>query len=102
MRNSLLLAPMTVVTEFPASRIALDCSSNGAIMTLPPTQRTLPNFLISDGLPSGPVMLSMLAPSARVASPLVVLPTSWKANDTVPFCLLMSLMVNGMRSPLTP
>jgi hypothetical protein len=93
---------MTVVTELPASRIAFDCSSNGAIMTLPPTQRTLPNLLISDGLPKGPVMLSMLVPLARVARPFVVLPTSWNANEIVPFFASMSLMVSGILSPLTP
>jgi hypothetical protein len=32
----------------------------------------------------------------------VVLPTSWKANETVPFTLSYPQIVNGMRSPVLP
>jgi len=71
----------------PAAFMAFTCNNKGAIITLPPTQRTLPNFLTSEGLPSGPVTLSMHSPRFSKPSPFVVLPTSWKAKDTVPFAL---------------
>jgi len=47
-------------------------------------------------------MLSIEVPSFNVASSLVVLPTSWKANEIVPFLAFMSLMVSGILSPFTP
>ena len=100
--NSFVLAPRIVVTLLPAAFMALTCNSNGAIITLPPTQRTLPKFLTSDGLPSGPVTLSIHSPSFSKPSAFVVLPTSWKANDTVPFALSYSQIVRGIRSPALP
>ncbi len=74
--NGWLRAPKTVVTWLPASFRALDCNSKGAIMTLPPTQRTLPKFLISLGFPSGPVTLSISWPGSNLPRSFVVLPTS--------------------------
>jgi hypothetical protein len=82
--------------------MALTCNSNGAIITLPPTQRTLPKFLTSDGLPSGPVTLSIHSPWFSKPSAFVVLPTSWKTNDTVPFAVSYPEIVRGIRSPALP
>ena len=100
--NSFVLAPRIVVTLLPASFMALTCNSSGAIITLPPTQRTLPKFLTSEGLPSGPVTLSMHSPSFSKPSDFVVLPTSWKANETVPLAVSYPQIVKGIRSPSLP
>ena len=82
--------------------MAFACNNNGAIITLPPTHRTLPKFFTSDGLPSGPVTLSIHSPWFRVPSIFVVLPTSWKANETVPLATSYPHIVNGIRSPAVP
>jgi hypothetical protein len=65
---------------------------------LPPTQRTLPKFLISEGFPNGPVTFSIESPSFSSPRSFVVLPTSWKAKDTVPFLASYPHMVKGIRS----
>jgi hypothetical protein len=62
----------------------------------------LPKFFISDGFPSGPVTLSILSPGFNIAKSLVVLPTSWKANETVPLEASYPEIVKGMRSPVFP
>ena len=67
-------------------------------MMLPPTHSTRPNFLISEGLPSGPVTLNRRSPALNVPSSLVVLPTSWKAKDTVPFFAVV--VADGEGDPL--
>src|ERR1035441_1115941 len=70
-----------------------------AVPTLPLTTTVVPNFSISEGLPSGPTISRIESPASNMLSSMVVLPMAWTTMVTVPASGLASAMVSGMRSP---
>src|ERR1039458_9236908 len=70
-----------------------------AVPTLPLTTTVVPNFSISEGLPSGPTTSRMESPAFSMLSSMVVLPMACTTMVTVPALGSASAMVSGMRSP---
>ncbi len=87
------------ITRLPARFSAAAVGYVMAVPTPPPITTTVPNFSISDGLPSGPTTSRMLSPVFRELSRLVVLPADCTTMRMVPASGSECSMVIGMRSP---
>src|SRR5205085_12400351 len=70
-----------------------------AVPTPPPTTTTVPNLLISEGLPKGPTTSANTSPGRRACIRCVVLPTACTTMLIVPPAGSEFSIVSGMRSP---